>query len=67
LPPAALETAMTKAILARTLDPAVVLIDTRRQLAGPDAAVSPIGALTRYDRPAPTMTSHDELLTGDQP
>jgi hypothetical protein len=26
--------------------------------------VIPIGALARYDRPAPTLTAYDDLLTG---
>jgi len=45
------------------LDPQVVLIDARRepiQL----APVVPIGALTRYDRPTPSLAVYDELLTG---
>ena len=41
-----------------------MLIDARRGRRSPVAAVIPIGALARYDRPAPTLTDYDELLTG---
>ena len=64
LPTEALITAMAKAIAAGVLDPQVVLIDARREANGQVAAVIPIGALTRYDRPAPTLTAYDDLLTG---
>jgi Mu transposase, C-terminal domain len=63
LPAAALITAMGKAIEAGTLDPQVVLIDARREAGGPLAPVIPIGALARYDRPAPTLSDYDDLLT----
>ena len=64
LPAAALTTAMGKAVEAGILDPQVVLIDARRQADGQLAPVIPIGALARYDRPAPSLTGYDELLTG---
>jgi transposase len=64
LPAAALTTAMSKAVDAGTLDPQVVLIDARRQVDGQLAPVVPIGALARYDRPAPSLTGYDDLLTG---
>jgi hypothetical protein len=41
-----------------------VLIDARRLTRGPVAPVIPIGALARYDRPAPSLAGYDELLTG---
>ena len=63
LPSAALISAMGKAIDASTLDPQVVLIDARREAGGQLAPVIPIGALARYDRPAPTLTDYDDLLT----
>jgi hypothetical protein len=40
-----------------------VLIDARRLARGPVAPVIPIGALARYDRPAPALTGYDQLLT----
>lgn len=64
LPAEALIAAMGKAIDAGVLDPQVVLIDARRAADGHVAAVIPIGALARYDRPAPTLTAYDDLLTG---
>lgn len=51
----------------RVLDSQVVVIDARRHAAGPVAPVIPIGALARYDRPAPTLTGYDELLTRSAP
>jgi len=62
LPAAAVIAAMDKAVDAATLDPQAVLIDARRQADGALAAVIPIGALARYDRPAPTLTGYDDLL-----
>jgi transposase len=66
LPAAALVSAMRRAIDAGVLDPAAVLIDARRQAAGRAATVVPIGALARYDRPAPTLADYDALLAGGQ-
>jgi hypothetical protein len=53
---------MDRAVASGCLDPQVVLIDARREPA-PAPAV-PIGALARYDRPAPSLTAYDQLLTG---
>jgi transposase len=62
LPAAALQAAMTRAIEAVVLDPQAVLIDARRQAGRQVAPVIPIGALARYDRPAPALDAYDELL-----
>ena len=62
LPATAVIAAMDKAINAATLDPQAVLIDARRHAGGALAPVIPIGALARYDRPAPTLTGYDDLL-----
>jgi transposase len=62
----ALHTALAKAIDSGVLDPQVVLIDARRQAAGQVAPVIPIGALARYDRPAPALTGYDQLLIGSR-
>ena len=67
LPAAALTAAMTRAVSSGVLDPQVVLIDARRQAGGQVAPVIPIGALARYDRPAPTLAAYDQLLTGSGP
>jgi transposase len=63
LPATAMIAAMDKAIDAATLDPQAVLIDARRHAGGALAPVIPIGALARYDRPAPTLSGYDDLLT----
>jgi transposase len=63
LPATALIAAMDKAVDAGTLDPQAVLIDARRQAGAALAPVIPIGALARYDRPAPALSGYDDLLT----
>ncbi|MGH8878438.1 MAG: IS21 family transposase [Stackebrandtia sp.] len=63
LPATALQAAMSKAIEAGVLDAQVVLIDARRHASGQVAPVIPIGTLARYDRPAPSLTGYDDLLT----
>jgi hypothetical protein len=68
LPRAGLEAAMRTAVDTGLIDPQVVLIHARRS-AGADqpAAVIPIGtAWSRYDRPAPTLTRYDQVLTGSE-
>ena len=40
-----------------------VLIDARRHAGRQVAPVIPIGALARYDRPAPALDAYDQLLT----
>jgi hypothetical protein len=64
LPAAALIQAMDRAVASGALDPQAVLIDARRLAGGPVAAVIPIGALARYDRPAPVLDGYDALLSG---
>lgn len=66
LPATALVAAMDRAVAAGCLDPHTVLIDARRDQAGQLGRVAPvlaIGALARYDRPAPSLTDYDQLLT----
>ena len=43
-------------------DPAVVVIEARRATGDRTATVVPIGALARYDRPAPAIEHYDQLL-----
>ena len=62
LPAAVLITAMDRAVSSGALDPAVVLIDARRAQAAYVAPVIPIAAMTRYDRPVPTLSGYDQLL-----
>ncbi len=63
MPASALADAMDRAVSSGALDPQAVLIDARRLAGGPVAAVIPLGALARYDRPAPGLTGYDQLLT----
>ena len=64
LPAAALAAAMTAAVGSGVLDPQVIVIEARRQASGQAAPVIAIGALARYDRPAPALDAYDQLLTG---
>jgi hypothetical protein len=64
LPATVLQTAMSEAIAAGLVDPHVILIQARRDATRHIAPVVGIGELARYDRPAPTLTSYDQLLTG---
>jgi hypothetical protein len=82
LPASALLAAMDAAVAAGVVDPQAVLIDARHRIRRPagspsngqdagqgDGRVAPvidIGALARYDRPAPTLTDYDQLLTSSQ-
>ena len=40
----------------------VVVVEARRATGDRTATIVPIGALTRYDRPAPTIEAYDQLL-----
>jgi hypothetical protein len=62
LPAPALTAAMGRAVTSGATDPQVVLIDARAQTST-IAPVIAIGALARYDRPAPTLNGYDDLLT----
>ena len=63
LPAAVLVAAMDRAVDTGCVDPQVVLIDARAGQAAHVAPVIPIAALTRYARPAPSLTGYDQLLT----
>jgi Mu transposase-like protein len=67
LPATALAAAMNAAISSGVLDPQAVLIDARRAAGGQVAPVIPIGALARYDRPAPDLAGYDQLLSQSIP
>jgi hypothetical protein len=56
--------AMTTAVSSGVLDPQVIVIEARRQASGQATPVIAIGALARYDRPAPALEAYDQLLTG---
>jgi transposase len=61
-PAETLVAAMDRAVASACLDPQVVLIDARRASSEQVASVIPIGALSKYDRPAPSLTGYDQLL-----
>ena len=65
MPAAALIAALDRAVASGCLGPETVLIDARRDTSQ-TAAVVAIGALARYDRPPPSLTDYDDLLTGSQ-
>jgi hypothetical protein len=54
---------MTTAVASGVLDAQPVIIEARRQASRQVAPVIPLGALARYDRPAPALDAYDELLT----
>ena len=62
---AALTAAMAAAADSGVLDPRVIVIEARRRASGQAAPVIEIGALARYDRPAPALDAYDQLLTGN--
>ncbi|HEY8788472.1 MAG TPA: IS21 family transposase [Actinopolymorphaceae bacterium] len=67
LPAAVLVAAMNRAVSSGALDPQVVLIDARRDQATHIAPVIAIATLAKYDRPAPSLTDYDQLLTARSP
>jgi transposase len=67
LPPEVLTAALARAVDSGVLDPQAVIIDARAHTTHELVAVLPIGALTRYDRPAPRLDAYDQLLTGSHP
>ncbi|HXZ72987.1 MAG TPA: IS21 family transposase, partial [Streptosporangiaceae bacterium] len=64
LPAAALLTALDAAVRDGCVDPQLVVINARRADGEKVAEVVPIGALTRFDRPAPALGGYDQLLAG---
>lgn len=66
LPAGSIVAALEAANQAGIIDPAVVTVEARRHTdTRPPADVIPIGALARYDRPAPSVSVYDQLLTGE--
>ena len=62
LPAEALVAGMEGALRVGSVDPAVVLVEARRQRSQRSAVVVPIGELARFDRPKPNLGSYDGLL-----
>ena len=76
LPSADLAAAMDTAVTTGIVNPEVVIIDARRRAtptpstawaAATDAQVANGHDLSRYDRPAPSLTGYDDLLTSPTP
>jgi len=65
LPHESIVEALNAANQAAIIDPAVIVVEARRHAdQRPEADAVPIGTLGRYDRPAPSVTVYDQLLTG---
>ncbi len=62
LPAAAVRTGMRTALSLATTSPEVVAVEARRAAGEAIAPVIPIGALERYERPAPDLARYDALL-----
>jgi transposase len=63
LPAASVVAALEAANTAGMVDAQAVVVEARRHAdARPPAEVVPIGALARYDRPAPSVGAYDQLL-----
>lgn len=50
------------AVSVGSVDPQVVIVEARRHTQTSSDVVVPIGALARFDRPAPTLDRYDDLL-----
>ena len=62
LPAVAVIAGMHATLNLGCVDPAVVVIEARKHAHDSTAAVLPIGALARFDRPLPTLGGYDDLL-----
>ena len=62
LPADAIRVALAACVDVGVVDADIVIVEARRAAADHIAAVVPIGALARYDRPLPTIAHYDQLL-----
>ena len=63
IPAEAISAAITLMLATDVVDPAVVIVEARRQMHAPVASVIPIGVtLAVFDRPTPTLDRYDDLL-----
>ena len=62
LPADAVVAGIRAALIVGVVDPAVVVIEARKHAHDSTAAALPIGALARFDRPAPNLAGYDDLL-----
>ncbi|MFH1330928.1 MAG: IS21 family transposase [Actinomycetota bacterium] len=66
LPAGSVIEALEAANQAGIIDPTVVAVEARRHTdTRTPADVIPIGTLSRYDRPVPSVAAYDQLLTGE--
>jgi transposase len=66
LPAEAVRAGMRQAVALCTVAPEVVAVEARRAAGERVAPVIPIGALERYERPAPDLSRYDVLLEGTE-
>jgi hypothetical protein len=62
LPADAIRVALRRCVEIGVVDPDVVIVEARRASGHRTATVVPLGALARYDRPAPRIEAYDRLL-----
>jgi len=64
LPAEAIRSGIQACLTVGVVDPQVVVVEARRfnQTCPDDAVVVPIGTLTQFDRPTPTIHQYDQLL-----
>ena len=63
LPAEAVIAGMARALKAGVVDPAVVVVEARRSMAKEVVALVPLDSpLSRFDRPAPSLSRYDDLL-----
>jgi hypothetical protein len=62
LPRAAVISGIERALGVGSVDPEIVIVEARRAADDRSGVVVAIGALSRFDRPAPTLQAYDTLL-----
>ncbi len=62
MPSVAIRAGITAALSIPSVDPQVVALEARRGARGDGPPPVPVGALVRFDRPAPRLEGYDELL-----
>ena len=62
LPGDAVRAGLRACVALDVADPAIAVVEARRAIGDRTATIVPIGALTRYDRPVPSIEVYDQLL-----
>ena len=62
LPGDAVRAGLRACVALDVADPAIAVVEARRASGDHTATIVPIGALTRYDRPVPSIEVYDQLL-----